>query len=226
MDVASKSANAGGINITYYTDPLCCWSWAFEPAWQQLLSEFKDEIAYSYCMGGLLPDWKNFHDQTFSISRPAQMGPVWMQASHASGRYIYDRLWMEDPPASSYPACIAVKCAQVQSFEAGEIYLRHAWQAAMTMGINLANEAALIKIADDIEMLDNSLLQARQFKEDLYNGKGLELFKKDLQEVQYKRINRFPSLAVACANQPTLLIEGYKPYQLLKDTIVKNLCAA
>ena len=51
-----------GLEIIYYTDPLCCWSWAFEPQWRRLLFELKDKISYRYCMGGLLPRWKNYND--------------------------------------------------------------------------------------------------------------------------------------------------------------------
>src|SRR5215217_1540336 len=61
------------ISITYYTDPLCCWSWVFEPVWQQLQTEFIKQFTWRYCMGGLLPGWKNYYDSVNSVSRPVQM---------------------------------------------------------------------------------------------------------------------------------------------------------
>src|SRR5690242_21305745 len=27
------------LEVIYYTDPLCCWSWAFEPQWRRFLYE-------------------------------------------------------------------------------------------------------------------------------------------------------------------------------------------
>ncbi len=106
---------ADQVEITYYTDPLCCYSWAFEPQWRRLRYEFEGRISWQYIMGGLLPGWNNYNDELNSVSRPVQMGPVWMQASHISGMPMPNRIWLEDPPASSYPACIAVKCAQPQT---------------------------------------------------------------------------------------------------------------
>src|SRR5689334_9454281 len=65
---------AGSLTITYYTDPLCCWSWGFEPQWRRLLFEYQGSINHRYCMGGLLPGWKNYHDPINNVSRPIQMG--------------------------------------------------------------------------------------------------------------------------------------------------------
>src|SRR3954466_16223308 len=127
------------VEIIYYTDPLCCWSWAFEPQWRRLRYEFGDKIIYRYVMSGLLPEWKNYSDPLYSVSRPMQMGPVWHQASLQSGMQMYDKIWVEDPPASSYPACIAVKCAELQSKKAGDTYLRLAREAIMLHGKNIAN---------------------------------------------------------------------------------------
>jgi len=66
--------NEGRVEIVYYTDPLCCWSWAFEPQWRRLQYKLRDKLSVRYCMGGLIADWKNFNDEVNSINRPAQMG--------------------------------------------------------------------------------------------------------------------------------------------------------
>lgn len=217
----NTNISGASVNITYYTDPLCCWSWAFEPAWQQLLAEFKNDISYRYCMAGLLPDWATFNDDTQFVQRPAQMGPVWMEASQASGRYIYDRIWVEDPPASSYPACIAVKCAQLQSFEAGELYLALVRNAVMAEGINIAKDQALVNIAEQVSNTSMPLFNVCQFKDDLYNGRGINAFKEDVQEVQMKRINRYPSLLITSKDKQPVLYSGYKTYTQLKDMVTK-----
>lgn len=219
----NTNTGVAGVSITYYTDPLCCWSWCFEPEWQQLLADFKNDISYRYCMAGLLPDWLNFYDETLSVQRPAQMGPVWMQASQASGRYIYDRIWIEDPPASSYPACIAVKCAQLQSFEAGEMYLSLVRQAVMAEGVNVAKGHALVNISMQLLNAGTMAFDVNQFKDDLYNGKGLEAFKQDMQEVQVKRITRYPSLLITSIHEQPVLYSGCKTYSTLKGVVAKHL---
>src|SRR4051794_21017197 len=121
-ETVSSQQQADLLEITYYTDPLCCWSWGFEPQWRKLLAEFSGKLKTRYCMGGLLPGWKNFHDAVNAVTKPVQMGPVWMHAAQVSGMPIQHNLWVKDPPASSYPACMAVKCAGLQSAEAEDMY--------------------------------------------------------------------------------------------------------
>lgn len=109
LAVENHQNKADRVEITFYTDPLCCWSWAFEPQWRKLQYQFRDEIVFRYIMTGMLPSWKNYSDPFYSVSRPQQMGPVWLEASSSSGMIINSKIWVNDPPASSYPACIAVK---------------------------------------------------------------------------------------------------------------------
>lgn len=82
-------------------------------------------------MGGLIPSWTNFHDEVNAVTRPVQMGPVWMHAGQVANRPIHHLLWMKNPPSSSYPACIAVKSAQLQSGGHGESLLQRLREAAM-----------------------------------------------------------------------------------------------
>src|SRR5437868_2342868 len=103
------------IQITYYTDPLCCWSWAMEPHWRMFAYQFRDSISWRYCMSGLIPTWNNYVDEVNAVSRPAQLGPVWFQAGKISGMPVNGKMWHDTQPRSSFPACIAVKCAFLQS---------------------------------------------------------------------------------------------------------------
>ena len=156
---AEKGYTANTIDISYYTDPLCCWSWAFEEEWRKLLQQYKNNIRYRYVMGGLLPAWNSFHDPLHAVSRPAQLGPVWMHAQQTTGVPINYNIWVKDPPASSYPSCIAVKCAGLQSFHAAEQYLRMAREAVMKDGLNIAKRDVLIQVAWQIATNSPGLYQ-------------------------------------------------------------------
>jgi len=213
-----KSNIKSGLEITYYTDPLCCWSWGFEPQWRRLLYELKDQIRYRYCMGGLLPKWKNYNDNLNSVTRPIQMGPVWMHAKEISGMPMDYNIWMRDPPSSSYPACVAVKCASIQSFRAQERYLRMLREELMINGKNISNRTVLFEIAEKLEK-EIPGFDAARFEEDFKNDAALDAFKKDLQEIQYHRINRFPTLVIRTADKKGVLISGYRPYSLLIESI-------
>jgi predicted DsbA family dithiol-disulfide isomerase len=224
-DKQYKRQEGDSVDITYYTDPLCCWSWAFEPQWRKLKFEYGEKIRFRYCMGGLLPGWKNFYDPVNSVSRPLQMGPVWMHASQLSGMPIQHNLWMKEPPASSYPACLAVKCAELQSLEIGERYLRLLREAVMLHGFNIAKEEILINIAEDLEK-QLPIFNSNAFKKDLKGDNGIEAFRKDLHELRYYEINRFPTLILRHANQPSVMIQGHRPYIVIIDalkTISPNL---
>ena len=198
------------IEITVYTDPLCCWSWASEPQLKKLQKELIGRATWIYRMGGLLSSWNNFHDEVNSVSRPAQMGPVWMHAGQIANMPIQHQLWMKDPPASSYPSCVAVKCAQLQSASFGEALLEILWYSCMTEGNNIAKQQVLFDAALKLE-LDDSSFNFEQFKTDYSNDKGLEAFRADLDLVRYHNINRFPTLIVK-ARERAIMISGFRYY--------------
>jgi predicted DsbA family dithiol-disulfide isomerase len=198
------------IDIVYYTDPLCCWSWGMEPQLTRLEKEWPGAINWRYCMGGLLPAWNHYIDNYNNVQRPAQMGPLWMLASKEMEVPIAHRIWVEDPPATSYAACIAVKCAELQSAEAGKLYLHFVRKAVMLYGLNIARHEVLMQVADCLAGI-NKQFSLVQFEKDMRNDRGLEAFRKDLQEVKYRGINRFPALLVKQAALPGILITGFKP---------------
>ena len=201
------------LEIIYYTDPLCCWSWAFEPQWRRLLYELKGKVNYRYCMGGLLPSWKHFNDSVNSVTRPLQMGPVWMHAKEVSGMPIDQNIWMRDPPSSSYPACIAVKAAAMQSKEAEENLLRLLREAVMMRGENIAQKNVLFSLAEELGKVDKEF-DVNKFERDFSSDDALEDFRKDLAEVKMKNINRFPSLVCKFENN-AILISGFQPYSFI-----------
>lgn len=170
-------------------------------------------------MGGLLPSWHHFADGLNAVNRPAQMGPIWMEASHISGQPINNRIWIENPPASSYLACIAVKCIELQSLFLGEKYLRLLREAVMLRDENIALQSVLLKVAEALVEKYGDQFDLTQFKEDLKSERGQAAFRADLDEVQRRGINRFPSLVFSRANHPSLLITGYRPYTALLDVL-------
>jgi predicted DsbA family dithiol-disulfide isomerase len=70
-----------------------------------------------------------------------------MHARHFSGVYIDDRIWITDPPASSFPACIAVKSAELQGAACGSQYLALARRAVMVDNKNIARLEVLLELA-------------------------------------------------------------------------------
>ena len=170
-------------------------------------------------MGGLLPNWQHFHDPFYAVHKPLQMGPVWMEARIQTGQPIQDRIWLDNPPWSSYPACIAVKCAQLQSAQAAENYLRRLREAVMLEGRNIADDAILTTIAWELMQMHPSVFDAQQFEQQLRSGAGQEAFRQDIQQARFHHIGRFPTLIVRGNNEKQLMLVGYRPYDALLEAI-------
>lgn len=211
--------DTGSVEIQFYTDPLCCWSWAFEPQWRRLRYEYSGKIKWRYRMAGLLPNWQTYQDPLNSVAKPIQMGPVWMEAKHLSGMPMEDKVWYNDPPASSYPACISVKCAGLQSPAAAEMYLRRLREAIMLHGRNIAKTEVLLEVAQALSQEKEELLDYSLFAKELNGEAARKAFEEDLMQVRYQRITRYPALTISKPNQSGLLIVGYRPYEALVEIL-------
>jgi len=210
------------LDIIYFTDPLCCWSWVLEPVWQQLRDTLSSILTYKYCMGGMLSSWNDYHDTINAVTRPIQMGPVWLHAKHMSGIYINDRLWFNDPPASSYPACVAVKCAGMQSAVAEEMYLYKLREAALVQGKNIAKKEILLQVASELQGEKHGFFNYELFAKQLTSTEVSDLFKRDLELVRSYGISRFPSLLIRLnGKKQSVILTGSRPYDAIMGTIEK-----
>lgn len=219
LEKESSPKAAIQVSVTYYTDPLCCWSWAFEEQWQKFQQQFTGNLTVNYVMGGLLSDWKNFSDPMNNVSKPVQMGPVWMEAKHITGVSINDAIWMHDAPASSYPACIAVKTAALQSGQAEVLYLRNLRESVMLQGKNISRKEVLLSIAEETAKQFPGTFRYEHFAEN-YNGEtALNAFRHDLQKVRYHQISRFPTLTMSSPRHAGVQITGYRPYDVLLEAL-------
>ncbi|WP_373056552.1 DsbA family protein [Zunongwangia sp. H14] len=200
--------------IEYYTDPLCCWSWGMEPQLRKLRYLFKGRIAYRYIMGGLLRDWQHFEDPMNNISRPAQMGPLWMEAKHSTGQPVEESIWLHNPVDTSYLACMAVKASEMQSHTAGEAMLRELREAVMMKKQNIGDKEVIFDIAGKLQ--EKNLLDLEVFKKAMHSNQAADLFRKDLEALKIKGITRFPSLLISYGER-TVQITGYRPFNVLVD---------
>ena len=212
-----KHEPADRVIVTYYTDPLCCWSWAFEPVWDQFCTEYRGLIDCRYVMGGMIPDWKRFSDPLNSVSVPVQMGPVWMQASVITHVPMDYHIWHTDPPASSYPACMAVKNAFLQGQAAGEAYLRAVRRAVMTERRNVARQEVLTDIAMEVDTQTQGVFDASEFTNPARQSAARDAFRQDLQTVAVQKIGRFPTLTLVDIKGRGVIMTGYRPIERLRE---------
>jgi predicted DsbA family dithiol-disulfide isomerase len=174
----------GAIHVQYFTDPACPWSWAAEPAVRRLQVEFGDDLTITYVMGGLAREFR----------RPLETMRHVMDAAAASAMPTDPRLWLDAPPASSYPACQAVKAAAEQGRD-GE-YLRVVREGLMVDRLKLDTADALTDAARRVSGMD-----VDRFAIDLRSHAIVEAFGADLERAREaaregERRVPFPSFAV------------------------------
>lgn len=208
------------VEICYYTDPLCSWSWALEPQWRRLRYELAGQVTWSYRMGGLLVNWHVHRDPVNDIGQPGQMGPYWMHVSRMSGMPIHERIWHDDPPASSLPACLAVKAAACQGPATAEVYLRRLREAVMLEGRNIARLEVLEALAEETAAsVPGSGFEPDRFRADYRSEEVRAALREDLKEAAYWGIGRFPALVISRPGCRAIMVVGYRPYGPLRSAI-------
>jgi predicted DsbA family dithiol-disulfide isomerase len=130
------------IHTYYYTDPLCPWSWAIEPALRKLSLEFPGQLDVRYVMCGMARE--------VGDTRPLMS--EMLEAAEQSGMPVDLRLWLAAPPRSSHPACLAIKAACEQG-DPG-LYLRRLREGLMCRRRKLDTADALIEEARSVPGLD------------------------------------------------------------------------
>ena len=150
------------VHVSYYTDPACPRSWAAEPWLRRLRYEFAEELRFTYVMSGHARD----------IDARAELA-AWLDAAAASGMPVDPRLWLEAPPASTYPASMAVKAAAEQGLD--EPYLRVLREGFAWRRRKLDTADALVEAAREVAGID-----VERFRNDLGSHAIVEAFGADL----------------------------------------------
>ncbi|MBI2954985.1 MAG: DsbA family protein [Chloroflexi bacterium] len=155
--------------VEYFTDPYCSWCWATEPVLYRLRETYRDSLRIRYVMDGLVRDMADFYDGLNDIRTAAQVAPHWRDVSRRSGQPIDERLWEDitDPHFSTWPACIAVKAAQLQGQTLGERFLRQIRRAALAERRFVSDLEVQKEIVLDVPDLD-----AERWLEDVEGGRA------------------------------------------------------
>jgi predicted DsbA family dithiol-disulfide isomerase len=155
------------VHVIYYTDPACPWSWAAEPSVRRIEGEFGDGVDITYVMGGLARQFQH----------PAETARHVLDASAAGGMPVDARLWLEDPPRSSHPACLAVVAAREQGL--GGPARRRIREGLMLGRRRLDTPDALVEALRTVAGIDVGRLRL-----DLASSAILERFGADLERVR------------------------------------------
>jgi predicted DsbA family dithiol-disulfide isomerase len=156
----------GRIHARYYTDPASPGSWGLEPALRRLTWELGDELRMEPVMAGLAREF----------GPPLGQVRAWLDVAETSGMPVDPRLWLASPPASSYPACMAVKAAAEQGPAVEAAYLRRLREGFACGRRKLDTSDALIADAREVPGCD-----VERFGVDLSSHAVVEAFGADLE---------------------------------------------
>jgi len=158
------------VQVRFYTDPACPWSWAAEPAIRRLMWEFEGELEFVWVMGGLA--------RSYERANLLDVVSQWLVDAAEGGMPCDPRIWTENPLDSTYPACQAVKAAAEQGPQAAYRYLRTLREGIMFERRKLDHAEALIAAAGPAG------IDRPRFEIDLRSHAITEAFGADLEEVR------------------------------------------
>src|SRR5437763_3111777 len=159
------------VEVTSFTDPVCPWSWGLEPAMRKLAEEFAGEVRFTYVMCGMVRELEGGMTEDGTALKLLSST---LEAAWESGMPADPRLWLDDPPRSSHPACIAVKAAQQQGDPAP--LLRRLREGFLCRRRRLDKAPALLEESRQLTGLD-----PERFRIDFHSHATLEAFGADLE---------------------------------------------
>ncbi len=171
------------VEVRYYSDPACTWSWAAEPALRRLIFEFDGELDFVWAMGGLARHFgSSYRDSEAGVGDGpdcyADLMSHWLNVAGRTGMPCDPRLWTEAPISGTFPACVAVEAASEQGWEAGYRYLRRMREGLLCFRRKLDELPTLVDEAGPAG------LDVDRFKEVLYSEVPTEAFEEHLKEVR------------------------------------------
>jgi predicted DsbA family dithiol-disulfide isomerase len=208
------------VELRYYTDPACEWSWASEPKLRRLMWEFGEGLRPRWVMGGLA--------RTLEPADHADHLEGWLDVAAQSGMPLDPRIWVQNPISSTYPACQAVRAACEQGPEAGYRYLRRLREGLFCDQRKLDHAAALLAEAGPAG------IDRQRFEIDLRSHAITEAFGADLDEVrdppaeaiaagQVKELPgggarlSFPSAVFVSPSGDRHGVYGFQPYEAYRE---------
>jgi putative protein-disulfide isomerase len=134
-----------------------------------------------------------------------------------------------DTSASSYLACLAVKCAERQSQQAGNLYLCALREAALAQGRDITRPESLVAVAEELAAQVPGLrghlppvFDAVVFRQDLTSQAGAHALQEDMRQARCLRLQQLPVLVLRRVGQPhQALVLSDQPYEVLLHELAR-----
>lgn len=201
------------VKLIYYTDPICSACWAIEPELKKLKLAYGDYVDIHYKMGGLLPSWEGFADNSNGISKPSDVAYHWDEVGKHTEMSIDGDVWLEDPLPSSYPPSIAFKAMQKQGHKKAVQFLRYIREMLFLEKKNITKEELLLK---GVKKCGGDVAQ---FLLDYKDEATKRSFYLEIQEGREMGVRGFPTFIFVGKNGSGFKISGMSGYQNYVTTL-------
>jgi predicted DsbA family dithiol-disulfide isomerase len=196
------------IELFTFTDPICTWCWGSEPVVRKVRELYGDQVRMVYRMGGLVESVKNFNDPVNKINAMnfySKMGEYWLASSDRHKMPVDPSFFQEYKTdfRSSWPACLAVKAAQMQDEELAARYLRRLREAGLAECRPIHRRKTQMELAEEVG------LSGPQLKADIDSGAAGHAFESDMQEYHTQGGEAFPFYILRTPAGEELPLNGY-----------------
>ena len=216
VDSAAREAPAR-IQVFWYTDPINVWCWGCEPAIRRLQVRYADAVQVSTVMGGLFEDfgpvrenWARMSGGRWQDSVVAFLNAV--AAHHRMPMDVPRMMGAIDGLQSTWPSCIAVKAASLQSAAQELPYLRRFREALYIEGRNATDRVVQVELASEAG------LDADRFARALNDGSAEAAFQKDLDRCRSHSVTGFPTFELV-RGPATVRLEGWQPWDAFDEAL-------
>ncbi len=174
--MGSATTSEPVIEIIHFADPFCWWSWGLEPILQRLKVVYGEQIRVSYRMGGMadkIDQWR----KDYNVADDESMKSWISDSISITGVPVDPDFIVKSSADSSWPACIAIKAAELQNGELAAKFFRRLMEAIQLKANNISQEEVYLSIAKAIG------LDRAQMRKDISSGKAAKMFAKDRGEM-------------------------------------------
>lgn len=206
--------------LYYVTDPICSHCWALEPVLNRFICQYGHYFNLKVVMGGLLPSWHGFADRSNGIQKPADVAHHWREVGLHSRMPIDGSLWISNPILSSYPPSRVFKVIAHRHPGKEIPFLRRAREAVFVFNRNIAEDAILTDIVNEIgldgaKLIEESGLESAQA---LLDG--------DFELASTLGARGFPTLVMVNEENKGVKISGARPLETYVSALQQISAAA
>lgn len=201
------------IDVDYYTDPMCSWSWAFQPVMDRIRRDYRDRVHLRYRMLPIYDDIDRHTDPAQGVwGSVKDLANHWQEVAQQTGAWIDPAIWLEDPPGTCWTACRAYHAAARQSEVIGERLLLMIREAFLTRRMNVARLDRLSELAE--EAAGRIGLDPERLARDVKADWSRDAVEEDRRKASQEGIHERPSLVFEGGHR---LVFG--PYRLFAGVI-------